>query len=249
MVQCLNVLKLVRACMTREIHMVATVTSNRGNANRQVLQLHGTKTDSTVTTTDLETTADLHLHGQVAIVAATVMAATAALLAAVLRHGTSKHLHHRRHHHRLPVSLATATARILAMIKALVMGHLQPQLPQASAHSCINTQVRPHLHRVTGHRRLRHPTTLLPRRHRLTILLLHRRHERSHGATAVARAGDGRYSKFESGENCLACLEARLLSRGEARKLGCGMDSQFTPWVLDWGFVFDAPAECNLPLF
>src|SRR2546421_12139521 len=78
MVQCLNVLKLVRACMTREIHMVATVTSNRGNANRQVLQLHGTKTDSTVTTTDLETTADLHLHGQVAIVAATVMAATAA---------------------------------------------------------------------------------------------------------------------------------------------------------------------------
>src|SRR5579859_1549349 len=61
--------------------------------------------------------------------------------------------------------------------------------------------------------------------------------------------GMGRYSQFENGENCLTRLEARLSSRGEARKLGCGMDSQFTPWVLDWGFVLMHRLSVIFPSF
>lgn len=163
--------------------MAVTGTLNPGNANLQELQLHGSKTDSIVTSTDLETMADLQLlHGQVAIVVATITVATAVLLAAALRHGNSRLLLLR---HRLSVNPAMVTARILAMIKAVVMEHLPLQLPQASARSCNNILAHLHLHQATGHHRLHHPTTLLPRRRRLITLLHLPRRERSYDATAV----------------------------------------------------------------
>ena len=162
--------------------MAVTGTPSHGNANLQEPQLRGSKTDSIVTSTDLETMADLQLlHGQVAIVVVTITAATAVLLAAALRHGTSRHLLH----HRLSVNPAMVTARIQAMIKAVVMEHLQLQLPPASARSCNNILAHLHLHQATGHHRLHHPMTLLPRRRRLITLLHLPRRERSYGATAV----------------------------------------------------------------
>lgn len=168
--------------------MVATATSNHGNANLQALQLPGSKTDSIVTTMDLEIMADLHpLHGQLAIVVATATAATAVLLAAALHHGTSRHL---LHHHHLSVNPAMVTVRILAMTKASVMEHLQPRLPQASARSCNSILVRLRLHQVMGHHRLRHPTTLLPRLRHLIILLHLRRPERSYGCNSRCKRSE-----------------------------------------------------------
>jgi hypothetical protein len=186
----LNVLRLVPACTTKETHMVATATSNHGNANLQALQLLGSKTDSIVTTMDLEIMADLHpLHGQLAIVVATATAATAVLLAAALHHGTSRHLLHHLHHP-LSVNPAMVTVRILAMTKASVMEHRQPQLPQASARSCNSILVHLRLHQVMGHHRLRHPTTLLPRPRRLIILLHLRRRERSYGCNSRCKRSE-----------------------------------------------------------
>jgi hypothetical protein len=179
----LNVLKQAPACTTKEIRMVAIVTSNHGKDNLQVLQLPGSKIDSIMTTMGLATMADLHLlHGRVAIVVATATAATVVLLVAVLHHGSSRHLPH----HLLLVSLVMVMVRILATIKALVMEHLHQQLRRVSARSCNNMLVHLRLHPVTDHLRLRHPTMLL-RRHRHLITLPHLpRLKWSYGAVAIA---------------------------------------------------------------
>jgi hypothetical protein len=184
----LNVLKQVPACTTRETRMVAIVTSNHGKDNPQALQLPGSKNDSIVMTMDRATKVDLQLlHGQVAIVVATATAAMVVLLAAALPHGSNRRLPRRL----LSVNLAMAMVGILAMIKALVMEHLQRQLRQVSALSCNNMLVHLHLHQVMGPHHLHHPTTLL-RPHHLLITLHHRHHrDWSYDAFVISRKEDG----------------------------------------------------------
>ena len=147
--------------------MVTTI-SNHGKDSLQVPQLPGSKIDTSVTITDLVTMADLPLHGQVAIVVATVTAAMVVLLAVVLHRGSNRRLRHRL----LLVNPAMVTVHILATSKGPVMDPLQRQVRQASALSCNNMLVHLRLHPVTGLHLLHPPTTLL-RRHHLLITHLH----------------------------------------------------------------------------